>query len=94
MAPVVRPEGPAIFVRELARKTYVRIDEIPEVLRARSRLLSLRAYDGNDMLAGAAVIETAEIDQTIQQFFADRQVTYLHVHYAGPGCFACCIDRA
>jgi Protein of unknown function (DUF1203) len=88
-----RSIGP-IFVREAARETYVRVDEIPEVLRARGRMLSVRAYDSNDMLAGAAVIGTAEIDQSIQEFLADCQVAYLHVHYAGPGCFACRIDRA
>jgi hypothetical protein len=88
-----RSVGP-IFVRESARETYVRVDEIPEVLRARGRLLSVRAYGGNDMLAGASVIGTAEIDQSIQEFFANRKVAYLHVHYAGPGCFACRVDRA
>jgi hypothetical protein len=88
-----RSIGP-VFVRESARETYVRVDEIPEVLRAPGRLLSVRAYDGDDMLAGAAVIGTAEIDQSIQEFLADRQAAYLHVHYAGPGCFACRIDRA
>jgi hypothetical protein len=88
-----RSVGP-IFVRQSAHETYVRVDEIPEVLRAPGRLLSLRAYDPNDMLAGAAVIGTAEIDQSIQEFFANRQVAYLHVHYAGPGCFACRVDRA
>jgi hypothetical protein len=88
-----RSVGP-IFVRESARETYTRIDEIPEVLRAPGRVLSVRAYDRNDMLAGAAVIGTAEIDQSIQEFFANRQVAFLHVHYAGPGCFACRVDRA
>jgi hypothetical protein len=39
------------------------------------------------------VIETAETDQSIQKLFANRQVAYLHVHYAGPGCFACRVDR-
>jgi hypothetical protein len=88
-----RSVGP-IFVRESARETYVRVNEIPEVLRAPGRLLSVRAYDRNDMLAGAAVIETGETDRSIQEFFANRQVAYLHVHYAGPGCFACRVDRA
>jgi hypothetical protein len=88
-----RSVGP-IYVREPARETYVRVDEIPEVLRAPGRMLSVRAYDSNDMLAGAAVIGTAETDQSIQEFFADRHVAYLHVHYAGPGCFACRVDRA
>jgi Protein of unknown function (DUF1203) len=88
-----RSVGP-IFVRESARETYLRVDEIPEVLRAPGRMLSVRAYDNNDMLAGAAVIGTAEIDQSIQELFADRRAEYLHVHYAGPGCFACRVDRA
>jgi hypothetical protein len=88
-----RSIGP-IFVRESARETYVGVDKIPAVLRAPGRVLSVRAYDRNDMLDGAAVIGTAEIDQSIQEFFAKRQVAYLHVHYAGPGCFACRVDRA
>jgi hypothetical protein len=88
-----RSVGP-IFVRESADETYVRVDEIPELLRARGRLLSMRAYDSHDMLAGAAVIGTAEIDQSIQEFLADHRVAYLHIHYAGPGCFACRVDRA
>jgi hypothetical protein len=87
-----RSIGP-IFVRESARETYVRVNEIPEVLRAPGRMLSVRAYDGNDMLAGASVIGTAETDQSIQEFLTDRRVAYLHVHYAGPGCFACRVDR-
>jgi hypothetical protein len=88
-----RSVGP-IYVRELAHETYVRVDEIPEVLRAPGRMLSVRAYDRNDMLAGAAVIGTAQTDQSIQEFFANPEVAYLHVHYAGPGCFACRIARA
>jgi hypothetical protein len=88
-----RSMGP-IFVRESANETYSRTNEIPEVLRARGRLLSVRAYDTKDMLVGADVIETAEIDQLIQRFFTDIRVAFLHVHYARPGCFACRIDRA
>jgi uncharacterized protein DUF1203 len=88
-----RSVGP-IFIRESARETFVGVNEIPEVLQAPGRVLSVRAYDRNDMLAGAAVIATAETNPTIQEFFAERQVAYLHVHYAGPGCFACRVDRA
>ena len=54
--------GLSLFASRLA-ETYARVDEIPEVLRAPGRMLSVRAYDSNDMLAGAAVIGTAEIDQ-------------------------------
>ncbi len=86
-----RSIGP-VFVRESAIETYSSTNEIPEPFRG--RLLSVRAYDDKDMMALAEVVEGAEIDQLIQQFFADSRVAYLHVHYARPGCFACRIDRA
>jgi Protein of unknown function (DUF1203) len=88
-----RSVGP-IFVRESATETYSKTNEIPEVLRVPGRLLSVRAYDDKDMLVGASVIESAEIDQLIQERFADTRVAYLHVHNARPGCYACRIDRA
>lgn len=88
-----RSVGP-VFVRESAIGAYSRTNEIPEVLRVPGRLLSVRAYDDKDMLVGADVIETAEIDQLIQRLFADANVAYLHVHNAGPGCYSCRIDRA
>jgi Protein of unknown function (DUF1203) len=87
-----RSVGP-IFVREVATETYSRANEIPEVLRVPERLLSLRAYDGIDMLAGAEVIKSAEIEPSIQRLFADASVAYIHVHNARPGCYSCRIDR-
>jgi hypothetical protein len=87
-----RSVGP-IFVRESATETYSRTNEIPEVLRVPGRLLSVRAYDDKDMLVAAAVIEIAEIDRSIQEFFVDTRVAYLHVHNARPGCYSCRIDR-
>jgi hypothetical protein len=88
-----RSIGP-IFVRESATESYSRVNEVPGELRVRGRLLSVRAYDDKDMLVGADVIETAEIDQLVQRFLANSRVAYIHLHYAGPGCFACRIDRA
>jgi hypothetical protein len=85
--------GP-IFVREVATETYSRINEIPEVLRVPGRLLSVRAYDEKDLLVNAEVIDSAEIDQSIERLFADASIAHLHVHNAGPGCYACRIERA
>jgi Protein of unknown function (DUF1203) len=85
--------GP-IFVREVATETYSRINEIPEVLRVPGRLLSVRAYDEKDLLVNAEVIDSAEIDQSIERLFADTSIAHLHVHNAGPGCYACRIERA
>jgi hypothetical protein len=88
-----RSVGP-IFVRESASETYSKANEIPEVLLFSGRLLSVRAYDDNDMLVGADVINGVDIEQSIQRFFGDARVAYIHVHNARPGCYACRVDRA
>jgi hypothetical protein len=88
-----RSVGP-IFVRESASETYSKINEIPEVLRVSDRLFSVRAYDEADMLVDAAVIESVEIEASIQRLFANASIAYIHVHNAGPGCYSCRIDRA
>ncbi len=88
-----RSVGP-IFVRESASETYSKINEIPEVLRVAGRLFSVRAYDETDMLVDAEVIESVEIDASIQRLFANATILYIHVHNAGPGCYSCRIDRA
>lgn len=86
-----RASGP-IFVREAARETFDRANHIPEQLR--SRLLSVRAYDGEAMIVDAEVVEGAELDGLIDRLFGDTRVAYLHVHFARRGCYACRIDRA
>jgi hypothetical protein len=88
-----RSVGP-IFVRESASETCSKANEIPEVLLFPGRLLSVRAYDDKDMLVGADVINGVDIEESIQRFFGDARVTYLHVHNARPGCYACRVDRA
>jgi hypothetical protein len=88
-----RSVGP-IFVRESATETYSRTNELPDVLRVPGRLFSVRAYDDIDMLVVAEVTNSGGIDQLIQRLLADAKVVYLHVHYAGPGCYACRVDRA
>ena len=82
----------AIYVREGAERAYDRIDEIPEVMRA--RLLSLRGYDADGVMHHAAVAEGRDIETAIHDAFADARIAYLHAHNARPGCYACRIDRA
>jgi hypothetical protein len=82
----------AIFVREGAEQAYNSIDEIPEVMRI--RLLSLRAYDSKGMMVDADVAEGTRIEDVIERFFANSQVSYIHVHNAARGCYSGRIDRA
>src|ERR1700736_4045579 len=86
-----RASGP-IFVRESAKEALLSPNELPEVVR--SRMLSVRAYDGEGIMRGAAVTPGSELQSQIENLFADSRVSYLHLHNAGAGCYSCRIDRA
>jgi hypothetical protein len=82
----------AIFVLEGATSRYDRTNEIPQVMRARP--LSLRAFDRNDLMIDADIIDGREIESLINRLLANSAAAYLHVHYARRGCYAGRIDRA
>lgn len=82
----------AIFVRESATEAHLAVDEVPAQLR--SRLLSVRAYDGRNMMKAAEVSPGTAIERIIEQLFANSDVEYLHIHNAKPGCYAARVDRA
>ena len=82
----------AIFVREGAEQPYDRLNEIPEVMRA--RLLSLRGYDARGMMLDADVVEGQNLEPIIERLFANPDIAYIHVHNAKRGCYSGCIDRA
>lgn len=81
----------AIFVREGAVAAYDAVDEVPEVMRG--RLLSLRAFDQDDMMVDADVIDGVQIETTIERFFSNPPVSYIHVHNAKRGCYSGRVDR-
>lgn len=82
----------AIYVLERAVTAYDRVDEIPQLLR--SRMISLRAFDDGGMLVGADLCPGSELESSIAQLLQAPSTSYLHLHYAKPGCFACRVDRA
>lgn len=82
----------AIFVREGATATYERLNEIPDVMRA--RLLSLRAFDGDGMMLDGDVVDGKDAEAVIKRMFANAEVRYIHAHYAKRGCYSGRIDRA
>jgi hypothetical protein len=82
--------GP-IFVRESAQTASVPPDVVPGVLR--TRLLSVRAYDAADLMTEAAVVEGRELEPVLNQLLERADVSYLHIHFARPGCYACRVDR-
>ena len=82
----------AVFVREGATISYDRIDEIPDALR--SRVISLRAFDGEHMMIDAELLDGDTLEGGIERFLADPEVAYIHAHYAKRGCYAARIERA
>jgi hypothetical protein len=81
----------AIYVRE-GEETFDAVDEVPEQLRR--RLLSVRAFDRAGMLVNADVVEGMALEGAIDSLFADPRASYLHVHFAKPGCYAAKVVRA
>jgi hypothetical protein len=65
--------------------------ELPEQLTRRR--LSVRSFDRAHLMLGGLVVEGAELEATAEALLADDCVAYLHVHNAGPGCFAVRLDR-
>ena len=58
------------------------------------RVLSIRAYDDDALMTEAAVTAGEDFRERATTLLADPQVAFLHVHFAGPGCFAFRVDRA
>jgi uncharacterized protein DUF1203 len=82
----------AIFVRERAVAPTDLVGDLPPAMPARP--LSLRAFDAEDMMVDADLVDGAEAEALIERLFAGRQVAYIHAHYARRGCYAGRIERA
>lgn len=82
----------AIFVREGAAEARPDIGEVPEVLR--SRLISVRFFDGNDMMIDADVVPGDRLAEAITEGFRTPDIAYAHLHNAKPGCYAAKVTRA
>ncbi len=81
----------AIFVREGADQRYDRTDEVPEAMRLRT--LSLRAFDKDDLIVAADLVEGGKAEGLIERLFGNPQVAYIQAHFAKYGCYAGRIDR-
>lgn len=81
----------AIFIWEGKIEPQVLKDEIPEIMQ--NRMISLRAFDQNDMMIEAGVVSSEDIKETILAFFQISEVEFIHAHNAKQGCFSCRITR-
>jgi hypothetical protein len=82
----------AIFVTEGVEEAAEFVGEVPPVFR--TRVLSLRGFDQEGMMADAVLTQPGEADEGIRKLFANPAIRIIHAHNATRGCFAATIERA
>ena len=81
----------AIFVTEGADEPAEYVGKVPPVFR--TRVLSLRGFDANGMMADAILTQPGEADAGIRKLFENPEIATIHAHNATRGCFAAKIER-
>jgi hypothetical protein len=82
----------AIFVTEGAEAAGEFVDEVPPAFE--KRVLSLRGFDADGMMADAILTQPGEADAGIRRLFANPEIETIHAHNATRGCFSAKIERA
>jgi hypothetical protein len=81
----------AIFVTETDQESAEYVDRVPPVFEP--RVLSLRGFDKDGMMAEAILTQPGEADAGIRRLFANPEIETIHAHNATRGCFAAKIER-
>ena len=81
----------AIFVTEGAGEPAEYVDAVPPVFVG--RVLSLRGFDRDGMMADAMLTQPGEADAGIRKLFENPEIETIHAHNATRGCFAAKIER-
>lgn len=81
----------AVFVSESAKRPGLFVSDIPPIMR--TRLLSVRAFDGDDMIVNADIVDGRDAGALFAHFLENPKAAYLHAHFAKRGCFAGRVDR-
>jgi hypothetical protein len=81
----------AIFLTETDQRAAEYIDQVPPVFE--KRVLSLRGFDRDGMMADALLTQPGEADAGIRKLFANPDIETIHAHNATRGCFSAKIER-
>ena len=81
----------AIFVTETDQEAALFVDEVPPVFR--TRVLSLRGFDAQGMMAEAILAAPSEAEAGIRKLFENPEIRVIHAHNATRGCFSAKIER-
>jgi hypothetical protein len=85
-------EGPVFVHAGDCEPFAARAGDVSE--QVMGRLLSFRAYDGDAMLTDTRVRQGERFAETVAELLGTGAAAFLHVHFAGPGCFAFRVDPA
>ena len=82
-----------IFLHAEPCEGFERADFVPEIVR--HRLVSVRAYDTDDMCIYdlGDMCDGTDVDRLLERALADRRTDYVNIHTARPGCFLCRGER-
>jgi hypothetical protein len=81
----------AIFVTEADERPAEYVDQVPPVFE--KRVLSLRGFNEDSMMAAAIITPPGEADAGIRRLFDDPTIETIHAHNAARGCFSAKIER-
>jgi hypothetical protein len=81
-----------IFLHEQTCGAPNDLTTLPEGLTRRQ--LSVRAFDSNEMMIDAAVIDGTGLDDTLRRFFEELATNQVHIHNANRGCWATSVSRS
>ena len=81
-----------VYVHRERCRGFAADGSVPEVLR--ERVLSLRAYTADHMIAGTTVAHGHDLEPALAGLFRDGTAEYVFAHFAGPGCYVCTIEPA
>ena len=80
----------AIFVSKTDQAAEY-VDQVPPVFE--TRMLSLRGFDADGMMADALIAQPGEADVLIRKLLENPAISTIHAHNAARGCFSAKIER-
>ncbi|MFK8031810.1 MAG: DUF1203 domain-containing protein [Gammaproteobacteria bacterium] len=82
----------AIYVNPLAKQALLQPGTVPPSFT--SRLISWRAFGNDGMMVDADAVDGSQLKAVLTRAFEQEYVAYIHLHYAGAGCYAARVTRA
>lgn len=83
--------GGPIFVRKMAQTATPAVNEIPKMFH--HRLLSIRGFDKSATMVFADVTGGDNLKEKLDAILDNKEIEYLHIHNAKPGCYNCLVER-